>query len=107
MRRFRPAQVWTPALEFVNAVEQILDEREGDIYVDDDGRATQRVRFSHKSSRRSISPDSLSIRRRLLSWGARSTRSRGISTSKSTSVGSASSPGRRRRIGRRRSRRCR
>ena len=47
-RRFHPGQVWTPALEFVNAVEQVLAEREGDLYVDDDGRATQRVRFSHK-----------------------------------------------------------
>ncbi len=47
-RRYRPGQVWTPALEFVNAVEQVLAEREGDIYVDDQGHATQRVRFSHK-----------------------------------------------------------
>ncbi|QEH31910.1 Proton-gated ion channel precursor [Aquisphaera giovannonii] len=47
-RRFRPGQVWTPALEFVNAVEQVLAEREGDVYVDDQGHATQRVRFSHK-----------------------------------------------------------
>jgi len=48
VRRFRPSQLWTPALEFVNAVEQVLAEREGDLYIDDDGRATQRVRFSHK-----------------------------------------------------------
>ena len=47
-RRFRPGQVWTPALEFVNAVEQVNTEREGDVYVDDNGRATQRVRFSHR-----------------------------------------------------------
>ena len=47
-RRFRPGQVWTPALEFVNAVEQVVSEREGDVYVSDEGRATQRVRFSHK-----------------------------------------------------------
>lgn len=48
VRRFRPGQIWSPALEFVNAVEQVVTEREGDLYVDDDGRATQRVRFSHK-----------------------------------------------------------
>ncbi len=48
VRRFRPGQVWTPALEFVNAVEQVAAEREGDLYVDDDGRVSQRVRFSHK-----------------------------------------------------------
>lgn len=48
VRRYRPGQVWTPALEFVNAVEQVVSEREGDVYVDDDGKATQRVRFSHK-----------------------------------------------------------
>ncbi len=48
IRRFRPNQVWTPALEFVNAVEQVLAEREGDLYVDDNGRAKQRIRFSHK-----------------------------------------------------------
>ncbi len=47
-RRFRPGQVWTPALEFVNAAEQVNSEREGDVYVDDSGRATQRVRFSHR-----------------------------------------------------------
>ena len=48
VRRFRPGQVWSPALEFVNAAEQVSSEREGDLYVADDGRATQRVRFSHK-----------------------------------------------------------
>jgi len=48
VRRFRPGQIWAPALEFVNAVEQVVAEREGDLYVTDDGRATQRVRFSHK-----------------------------------------------------------
>lgn len=47
-RRYRPGQVWSPALEFVNAVEQVLAEREGDIYADDDGRCAQRIRFSHK-----------------------------------------------------------
>jgi len=48
VRRYRPGQVWSPALEFVNAAEQVSSEREGDLYVADDGRATQRVRFSHK-----------------------------------------------------------
>src|SRR4051794_29496577 len=48
VRRFRPGQIWAPALEFVNAVEQVTSEREGDLYVSDDGRVTQRVRFSHK-----------------------------------------------------------
>jgi hypothetical protein len=48
VRRYRPGQVWAPALEFVNAVEQVVAEREGDLYVSDDGRVTQRVRFSHK-----------------------------------------------------------
>ena len=47
-RRFRPGQIWAPALEFVNAVEQVVTERDGDLYVADDGRVTQRVRFSHK-----------------------------------------------------------
>ncbi len=47
-RRFRPSQVWTPALEFINAAEQVNSEREGDVYVDDGGRASQRVRFSHR-----------------------------------------------------------
>src|SRR3954453_5450480 len=47
-RRFRPGQIWAPALEFVNAVEQVVAEREGDLYVSDDGRVTQRIRFSHK-----------------------------------------------------------
>jgi hypothetical protein len=48
VRRFRPGQIWAPELEFVNAVEQVKAEREGDLYVSDDGRVTQRVRFSHK-----------------------------------------------------------
>jgi len=48
VRRYRPGQIWAPALEFVNAVEQVVTEREGDLYVSDDGRVTQRVRFSHK-----------------------------------------------------------
>src|SRR4051794_27402248 len=48
VRRFRPGQIWSPALEFVNAVEQVVAEREGDLYASDDGRVTQRVRFSHK-----------------------------------------------------------
>lgn len=48
VRRFRPGQIWAPALEFVNAVEQVIAEREGDLYVDDDGHVSQRVRFSHK-----------------------------------------------------------
>ena len=48
VRRFKPAQIWAPALEFVNAVEQVNAEREGDLYVSDEGRVTQRVRFSHK-----------------------------------------------------------
>ena len=48
VRRYRPGQVWSPALEFVNAVEQVTTEREGDLYVADDGRVAQRVRFSHK-----------------------------------------------------------
>jgi hypothetical protein len=48
VRRYRPGQIWAPALEFVNAVEQVPSEREGDFYVGDDGRVTQRVRFSHK-----------------------------------------------------------
>jgi len=48
LRRFRPGQIWAPALEFVNAVEQVLTEREGDLYVDDAGRVTQRGRFAHK-----------------------------------------------------------
>ena len=47
VRRFRPGQVWAPALEFVNAVEQVVTEREGDLYAEPDGRVTQRVRFSH------------------------------------------------------------
>ena len=47
-RRFRPGQIWAPALEFVNAVEQVIAEREGDLYVSDGGRGTQRIRFSHK-----------------------------------------------------------
>jgi len=50
VRRFRPGQVWSPALEFVNAVEQVNAERDGDLYVSADGRTTQRVRFSHKFS---------------------------------------------------------
>ncbi len=48
VRRFKPNQIWAPALEFVNAVEQVNTEREGDLYVSDEGRVTQRVRFSHK-----------------------------------------------------------
>ena len=36
------------SVEFVNAIEQVPTEREGDLYVDDDGRVTQRIRFSHK-----------------------------------------------------------
>jgi len=48
VRRFRPGQIWAPALEFVNAVEQVNTEREGDLYVADDGRVIQRTRFSHK-----------------------------------------------------------
>ena len=48
VRRYRPGQIWAPALEFVNAVEQVAAEREGDLYVDEDGGVTQRVRFSHK-----------------------------------------------------------
>ena len=48
VRRFRPGQIWSPALEFVNAVEQVNTEREADLYVDDAGRVSQRVRFSHK-----------------------------------------------------------
>nr|WP_303652663.1 hypothetical protein [Paludisphaera mucosa] len=48
VRRYRPGQIWAPALEFVNAVEQVNAEREGDLYVDDDGRVAQRIRFSHK-----------------------------------------------------------
>jgi hypothetical protein len=48
VRRYRPGQIWAPALEFVNAVEQVPSEREGDLYVADDGQVTQRVRFSHK-----------------------------------------------------------
>ena len=48
VRRYRAGQIWAPALEFVNAVEQVATEREGDFYVADDGRVTQRVRFSHK-----------------------------------------------------------
>src|SRR4051812_2352339 len=48
VRRFRPGQIWVPALEFVNAVEQVVAEREGDLYVSDGGRVTQRIRFSHK-----------------------------------------------------------
>src|SRR4051794_13627686 len=48
VRRFRPGQGWAPALEFVNAVEQVNSEREGDLYVTEDGRVNQRVRFSHK-----------------------------------------------------------
>ena len=47
-RRYRPGQIWAPALEFVNAVEQVVGEREGDLYVSDQGRVTQRIRFSHK-----------------------------------------------------------
>ncbi len=48
VRRYRPGAIWSPALEFVNAVEQVVAEREGDLYVAADGRVTQRVRFSHK-----------------------------------------------------------
>jgi len=48
VRRYRPGQIWSPALEFVNAVEQVTTEREGDLYVADDGNVSQRVRFSHK-----------------------------------------------------------
>ncbi len=48
VRRFRPGQVWAPALEFVNAAEQVNTEREGDLYVTDEGRVSQRIRFSHK-----------------------------------------------------------
>ncbi|WP_175516945.1 ligand-gated ion channel [Planctomicrobium piriforme] len=47
IRRFRPQQIWTPALEFVNAVEQVNGEREVDVYVTRDGHASQRIRFSH------------------------------------------------------------
>ncbi|WP_422927141.1 hypothetical protein [Singulisphaera sp. PoT] len=47
LRRFRPGQIWSPALEFVNAIEQANAKREGDLYVTDDGLVTQRVRFSH------------------------------------------------------------
>ena len=46
-RRFRKGDVWSPLLEFVNAAEQVASEREGDLYVERDGRVTQRVRFSH------------------------------------------------------------
>lgn len=48
VRRYRPGQIWAPALEFVNAVEQVVAEREGDLYVDDQGGVSQRIRFSHK-----------------------------------------------------------
>ncbi len=48
VRRFRPGQIWAPALEFVNAVEQANTEREGDLYVADDGKVNQRIRFSHR-----------------------------------------------------------
>ena len=48
IRRFRPGQIWSPALEFVNAVEQVISERDGDLYVTEDGRVSQRVRFSHR-----------------------------------------------------------
>ena len=47
-RRFRKGDIWSPELEFVNAAEQVLSERDGDLYVDRDGRVEQRVRFSHK-----------------------------------------------------------
>ena len=47
-RRFRKGDVWSPELEFVNAAEQVLSERDGDLYVDRSGRVVQRVRFSHK-----------------------------------------------------------
>ena len=48
VRRFKPGQIWAPELEFVNAVEQVKAEREGDLYVSDNGQVTQRVRFSHR-----------------------------------------------------------
>ncbi len=47
-RRFRKGDVWSPELEFVNAAEQVTSERDGDLYVDREGRVVQRVRFSHK-----------------------------------------------------------
>ncbi len=47
-RRFRKGDIWSPALEFVNAAEQVESEREGDMYVDRAGHVVQRVRFSHK-----------------------------------------------------------
>ena len=46
-RRFRMEDIWAPELEFVNAAEQVRSEREGDLYVERDGRVAQRVRFSH------------------------------------------------------------
>ncbi|WP_435021720.1 hypothetical protein TA3x_002523 [Tundrisphaera sp. TA3] len=46
-RRFRKGDIWSPELEFVNAAEQVQSERDGDLYVDPDGRVVQRVRFSH------------------------------------------------------------
>ncbi len=46
-RRFRKGDIWSPELEFVNAAEQVAAEREGDLYVERDGRVAQRVRFSH------------------------------------------------------------
>ncbi|WP_435019064.1 hypothetical protein TA3x_001060 [Tundrisphaera sp. TA3] len=48
LRRYAHGVIWAPALEFVNAVEQVNAERDADLYVADDGRVTQRVRFSHK-----------------------------------------------------------
>ena len=50
VRRYRPGEIWSPELEFVNAVEQVKAEREGDLYVDGAGGVVQRVRFSHKFS---------------------------------------------------------
>ena len=47
-RRFRKGDIWSPELEFVNAAEQVRSERDGDLYVDREGRVVQRVRFSHK-----------------------------------------------------------
>ena len=46
-RRFQKGDIWSPELEFVNAAEQVRSEREGDLYVERDGRVAQRVRFSH------------------------------------------------------------
>lgn len=49
VRRFSSHAIYRPELGFVNAVEPQA-EHQGDVYVDDGGRVSERLRFAHKFS---------------------------------------------------------